>query len=107
MTWTTRPMVLVAFAVAVVMCVFSSSALERRGTADDLGDLLRDLRLAGAVVGATEQLQHVTGVVGGVLHRRASRGLLGRDGLDERAIDRIAHVRGQELGEDGLCRGEE
>ena len=48
-------------------------ALQGRRAADDLRDLLRDLRLARAVVGPLEHLQNVAGVVGRVLHRRAPR----------------------------------
>ena len=49
----------------------SVSLFERRGAADDLGDLLRDRGLAHPVVGARKAFEHVAGVVGGVLHGRA------------------------------------
>src|SRR3982751_3019916 len=67
--------------------------LECGGTADDLGDLLGDLRLTSAVESATQHVEHLTRVVGRVLHRRAARALLAGSRLDERAINRVAYVR--------------
>src|SRR5687768_9588072 len=94
--------VAVSGAVAAISVSFACSVklFERRGAADDLGDLLRDRGLPHPVVGAREALQHVAGVVGGVLHRRAAGALLGGRGLHQRAVDAVAHVEREHLPQD-------
>ena len=57
----------------VAIAVAMDLSLESRSAADDLGDLLRDLRLTGAVVGAPKDVEDVAGVVRRVLHRGAAR----------------------------------
>src|SRR5438105_3490082 len=52
--------------------VAAIGSLQRRRAADDLGNLLRDLRLAGAVVHARQLLDDVAGVLGGRLHGDAA-----------------------------------
>ena len=73
----------------------------RRGRAgDDLEDLLRDARLADAVVGRREGLLEVLGVVRGRLHGLHAARELGRDRLLERAQDLAVEVEGQDAVED-------
>src|SRR5687768_177030 len=114
MTCTTFPTCTPAAIVAIAISVQcygsrsnSESGSERFGAADDLGDLLGDLRLARTVVRATEHVEHLAGVIGRVLHGRAAGALLARCGLDQRAIDRVAHVEREQLRENCLRRREE
>src|SRR5688572_8095060 len=58
--------------------------------AHQLRDLLRDLRLARAVVGARERSDQLLRVVSRVLHGRPPRAVLRRRALDHRAVDAVA-----------------
>src|SRR3712207_3727610 len=109
MTWTILPVVRPAVAVAILLSVRPAllSARQRRRAADDLRDLLRDPRLPRAVVGPPEDVEHLPRVVGRVLHRRPPRRLLGGRRLDERTVDGVAHVGGQQLAEYRLGRREQ
>src|SRR2546423_33027 len=71
----------------------------------DSRQLLRDLRLPRPIVGALQQLDDVTGVVGGVLHRRPLRAEERRRGFHQRPVDLVPHVEGQELLQNGFGRG--
>src|SRR6476619_3026337 len=57
---------------------------DRRGAADDLGNLLRDRRLPRLVVDQLQRSDQLGGVVGGRLHRDHARGMLGGDVLQHR-----------------------
>src|SRR5436190_23227669 len=74
MTWTILPMFFIAVVAAMiapgllfVALSFDAgrglSALQRRGAADDLRDLLRDVRLTRAIGGPTQDVQHVRRVI--------------------------------------------
>src|SRR6188474_2936357 len=115
MTWTIRPMFAVVsvsgaalcwLAVAVMSCScpcrVGSSALESGRAAHDLGNFLRDARLALLVVRAAQEVHQVGRVVGRALHGGAARAVLARRGLGEAAIERVLHVKRQQLGEDRL-----
>src|SRR5215510_8008431 len=94
MTCATRP----SFMKEALLC----SSLQGIRAAHDLGDLLGDLRLAGAVVLAREDLDELLRVVGGVLHRDAARRLLARRQLEERAVDAVPHEERKDRAEDDL-----
>src|SRR5687767_9180231 len=98
MTCTTLPMFRVGGGAAVVAML----SLEGRGATDDLGDLLRDLRLTGAVICTAKHVENVAGIVGCIFHRGAPSSLLCCGGLDECAINRVPHVKRQELRENRL-----
>src|SRR5215475_3064399 len=94
MTWVMRP---TGFAISS-----SSIELKRLGAGDDLDQLLRDHRLAGAVIGQRLLADHLAGIAGGVVHR-AHLGAIERGGvLKERAEHLDAEIARQELGEDVL-----
>ena len=78
-TWEIRPVI-----VAVAMC--ERSLFECRSRADDVGQLARDLVLAGAVVLPRERLDEVVGVLGGAAHGDHPRDLLA-DGRVEEALE--------------------
>src|SRR5688500_12676708 len=104
MTWTILPTLRVCVAVAmnrilVATVVVSGLALQGGRAAHDLGDLLRDRRLALAVVRPLQHLEDLAGVVGRVLHRRAARAVLRRHGLDEPAIQGVSHIEREQPGE--------
>src|SRR5690606_28689165 len=114
MTWTTLPMFFAirsfsrtapARAPGAPPWPVGTPLLQCGGAADDLGDLLRDLGLAGPVVRAPEHVQHLAGVVRRVLHGRPPRALLGCSRLDQRAVDAVAHVERQQPREDLVRRG--
>src|SRR6185437_11794886 len=128
MIWTMRPTLpfvlspaagRVGLAAAVAAIVYSigqwwfiqagnrsrASALQRRGAAHDFSDLLRDLGLALAVEGPGQELDQLTGIVGGVFHRRAPRAVFRRRGLDQSLVDHVAHVERQQLGENRFGAG--
>src|SRR5687768_15745649 len=98
MTCTTLPMFRAGGGAAVVAIL----SLECRGAADDLGNLLRDLRLTGAVICTAKHVENVAGVVGCVFHRGAPSSLLRCRGLDECAIHGVPDVQRQELRENRL-----
>src|ERR1041385_6684189 len=58
----------------------------------DLRELLRDLGLPSAIERPLQDGQHVAAGIGGILHRRAPRPVLGRRGLDQRAVELILHI---------------
>src|SRR5690242_11360729 len=99
---------LTAVAIITPWCPLSVVAVRRvpcRRATDDLGDLLRDRRLALPVVGPLEDLEDLAGVVGRVLHRGALRAVEARDHLDQPAVDRVPHVERQELDQNRLGTG--
>src|SRR5690349_15483111 len=61
------------FFVAMWTPVFWPLALQGFRSTHDFRQLLRDLRLARAIVRATQHVQNLSCIVGGVLHRRALR----------------------------------
>src|SRR5690625_4781634 len=84
--------------VAVTLLLTSRAGTsEGVGAADDLADLVGDLRLAGLVGLAGQGLDKLLGVIGRRLHRVAPRGLLRGGRLQEREIDPVRHVLGQQL----------
>src|SRR4051812_7061349 len=90
--------------VAVLASIVSSLG-QRLCAGHYFHDLLRDLRLALAVHLQCEVLDEVRGVLGRVAHRGHARAVLGRGGLEQRAVDRDLHVRGHEALEDLLRAG--
>src|SRR3712207_5629309 len=66
------------------------------GAADDLADLLGDLRLAGLVGLPGEVLGQLLGVVGRGLHGAPAGGRLGGRGLQHRRVDPGGDVLGQQ-----------
>src|SRR5216117_542523 len=108
MTWMTLPMLRF---VAAAGCVTFSCALvaiwlhlsfQRFRPAYDLRDLLGDLALTRPVVRPRQDVDHVAGRVGRVLHRRASRPMLGRRRLDEGPVHLVPHVDREKGLEDRL-----
>src|SRR5687768_2640713 len=101
MTWTTLPtctaVAVAAMSIPVGVMMRSGVGSERFGTADDLGDLLGDLRLTCTIICAPEHVQHLSGVVGCVLHCGAPRALLTRGGLDQRAVHHVSHIEWKQL----------
>src|SRR4051812_26416021 len=92
MTWITLPIFFTPFtAVAILL------ALECRRTTDNLGDLLRDLRLAGAVICTAKDVEDLAGVVCCVLHRVPLRALECSFVLHQSAVNRVAHVEWKQL----------
>src|SRR5215207_9294585 len=98
-----RPTFLIAVAD---MCGFllgsSKTSRQSLSAADDLHDLLRDLRLAGAVHLEREVVDDVAGVVGGAAHRGHARTQLRRGRLQQRPVDRDLDVVRHEPLEDLL-----
>src|SRR4051812_11113713 len=82
-----------------------SSFSDRFGAGDDLDQLPRDVRLARAVIVQGQPVDHLTGVTGGVVHRRHARTLLAGGAFDQRAEQLDRHVPGQQGREDGLLVG--
>ena len=80
---------------AAAVCPAGPLPLKRRRAADDLGNLLSDLRLPLAIVGSLQQLENLTRVVGGVLHGGAPSPVLRGRGLDHPAIHHISDIAGQ------------
>src|SRR5947208_603382 len=74
--------------------------LEGLGAADELGNLLGDLRLAGAVVLEREVADHVAGALGGGLHRHAAGDLLADRGVEKRLVEPDLERDWQQLAED-------
>ncbi len=68
------------------MFKFSLSAAQGLGAADDLEDLLRDLRLPHPVHLQRQAVDHVAGVLGGAAHRRHPGAVLRRRGLEQRPV---------------------
>src|SRR5437762_11729736 len=108
MPWTTLPMLRF---VAAAGCVTFSCALvaiwlhlsfQRFRPPYDLRDLLGDLALTRPVVRPRQDVDHVAGRVGRVLHRRASRPMLGRRRLDEGPVHLVPHVDREKGLEDRL-----
>src|SRR4051812_26730670 len=115
MTCTTLPMFFIAVVAAMLVPrvidrrespALASLSLQRRGAADDLSDLLRDVRLARPVVRAPQDVEHVRRVVCRVLHRGPLRAVERGGVLHECAVDHVAHVRRQQRGKN-LLRGRE
>src|SRR5215470_18191693 len=75
---------------------------QRVGVPDDLADFLGDLRLACLVGLAGELLQQFVGVVGGRLHGAPPRRDLGGRALQQRVIDPVLHVPGEQSIQHGL-----
>src|SRR6478752_4914522 len=118
-TRATRPTTEVFSAVAVGVIVFfsfggssesagdgSAARRKRVGAADDLGDLLGDLRLTRIVAQAGVVGDELVGVVAGRLHRLLRRGVLGgrrlEKGVEDAALDvdrqeRVENRRGVRL----------
>src|SRR5437660_933922 len=92
MIWTIFP-VCTPLAVATIMDsssppvatggLWACELLQRRGPGDDLRQLGRDLRLAGAVVFLAQLADDVVGVVGGGLHRHAAGDLFAHRRVEE------------------------
>merc|ERR1719218_53345 len=87
----------------IKMLVYSRRLVGRVGAGDDLHELLRDLRLAGAVHLLLQFALQFLGVVRRGLHRRHAAGKLRRNGLLQRAQelaveverkDRVEELRG-------------
>src|SRR4051794_15511658 len=112
MTCTTRPTFFfvdlpvptcsVAIAVAISVSRYHCDcpltlSLQRRRAAHDLRDLLGDLRLPLAIVGALQKLQDLACIVGGVLHGSAPGAVLTRRRLDQAAIHHVLHVERKQL----------
>src|SRR5437762_8611667 len=75
----------------------SAGTSNSRRAADDLGELLRDCRLAGFVVDELQLVDDRPGVVGRRLHRHHPRALLRGHVLVDRLIDDRFHVAAQKL----------
>src|SRR5580765_1544960 len=80
-------------------------AAERVSAGDDFEDLLRDLGLTCAVHREREVVDQLAGRLRGVAHRRHARALLGRGGLEQRAVDLRLEVDRQQPLEDLLRLG--
>src|SRR5947199_1642912 len=76
------------------------SSLERLGARDDLDELFGNGRLARAVVGDGEPVDHVAGVAGRIVHRGHPRALLARIILEERRIELYCEIARQQSGKD-------
>src|SRR5215468_12655695 len=74
---------------------------QRVGAPDDLADFLGDLRLACLVGLAGELLQQFVGVVGGRLHGAPPRRDFGGRALQQRVVEPVLHVPGQESIQNG------
>src|SRR5918998_595858 len=85
--------------------VVGAGGHQRVGAADDLADLLGDLRLPGLVGLAGQVLRQFLGVVRRRLHRPPARGRLGGRGLEQRRVDAGGDVLRQQRVEQGLGRG--
>src|SRR5919108_4887805 len=88
------------YSCSSVASFLSFPSFQCRRPANDLGNLLRNLRLPCPVICARQSIENVAGVVGCVFHRGAARAVLGRGGLDERTIDAVADVQRQQAVED-------
>src|SRR5256885_9393619 len=100
MTWTTLP----------ILCfdsVFVAMILSFKGfsPADNFRELLRDLRLPSAVVGALQERKHIAAGVGGVLHCGPPGPVLGGPGLAQRPAHLVRPVERKDLVADSSCPG--
>src|SRR5215472_3283214 len=72
-TCTTRPVAFLStfdfLGAALDFVAIGFLSVECFGTADDFGELLRDLALPRPVIRPLEDVEHLTGVIGRVLHR--------------------------------------
>ena len=74
----------------------TSLQLHRGGAADDLDDLFRDLRLAGAVHDERQGIDHVSRIVGGRIHGGHAGRMLGGHRLQQRAENLDTYVLRQQ-----------
>src|SRR5215831_21041359 len=106
-TWPTRPASPPLVAWSSWVAVISTSLApcdclgQRVGAPDDLADFLGDLRLACLVGLAGELLQQLVGVVRGRLHGAPPRRDLGGRALQQRVVEPVLHVPGQESIQNG------
>ena len=73
------------------------AGLHSRSTADDLGDLLGDCTLAGAVILQLERVNHIGGALGGGIHGGHAGALLGAEALGHGTKDHAVHIDGGRL----------
>src|SRR3954451_1259149 len=89
-----------AVAAVAILRISFSRLRQRLGAGDDFHDLLGDRGLALAIELQGEVLDDVARVLGRVAHRGHARPVLGRGGLQQRAVDRDLHVGGDHSLED-------
>src|SRR3954454_17134073 len=90
---------------AVAMLLLKGVSDQRLGAGDDFHDLLGDRGLSLAIELQREVLDDVPGVLRGVAHGGHARAVLGSGGLEQRAVDRDLHVRGDQALEDRVGIG--
>ena len=74
-------------------------------TSHDLGDLLRDGGLTGAVVIQIQMLYHLAGVLGGGIHGGAAGGQLTGHALAHGTVEDTRHILGDDSAEHFLAAG--
>src|SRR3954469_25353147 len=95
-----RSVVLASMVLVLLEKIREVGLGQRLGATDDFHDLLRDLRLAGAVHLQREVVDDDRRVLGGVAHRGHAGAVLGGGALQQRAVDRDLDVVGDEALED-------